>query len=292
MGIAGTESGLTETIRRRMSVRSYDGAPITQQDDAAITAFMTQPDNLTGPFGGKLRLQHVRVTKDVSDKGIKLGTYGVIRNPKGYLIGVVTDKNKQTMLDFGFAFERLVLFLTARGIGTCWMGGSFNRNSFGQEIELGEGDFIPCVTPIGYPKEKQGWLNSAMRYMAKSDQRKDWESLFFHGRFGLPLSREQAGPFELPLEMVRLGPSASNKQPWRLVVSEDRRAVHFYLAHTPRYSDYMQRVDMGIAMCHFELTARETGVPGGWMVDTAPPETPDSAIEYIVSWHVDSQIGI
>ena len=46
----------------------------------------------------------------------------------------------------------------------------------------------------------------------------------------------------------------------------------------------LQRVDMGIAMSHFELTARQLGLNGGWEVN--PPQ--DAALkglaEYTVSW--------
>jgi len=60
--------------------------------------------------------------------------------------------------------------------------------------------------------------------------------------------------------MVRIAPSASNKQPWRIVKIEG--AWHFFLERTKGYGDGIifkllkladiQRLDMGIAMCHFE----------------------------------------
>ena len=31
----------------------------------------------------------------------------------------------------------------------------------------------------------------------------------------------------------------------------------------------LQRVDIGVAMCHFELTAREQGLAGEWVKDHA-----------------------
>ena len=92
--------------------------------------------------------------------------------------------------------------------------------------------------------------------------------------------------------MVRLGPSASNKQPWR-VIQEDH-AFHFYVQRTPGYRDSLlqrmlrvedlQRVDLGIAMCHFELTARELGLRGRWAAQEPKLETPDPLTEYTISW--------
>jgi hypothetical protein len=45
----------------------------------------------------------------------------------------------------------------------------------------------------------------------------------------------------------------------------------------------LQRVDMGIAMCHFELTANELGIKGVWILDEPGIEKPQGA-EYTVSW--------
>jgi hypothetical protein len=91
--------------------------------------------------------------------------------------------------------------------------------------------------------------------------------------------------------MVRLGPSASNRQPWRII--RDGNDWHFYLRRTPGYGERntsllkladLQRVDMGIAMCHFELTARELGLSGEWKHVKQLIEKPDEQIEYIITW--------
>jgi hypothetical protein len=44
----------------------------------------------------------------------------------------------------------------------------------------------------------------------------------------------------------------------------------------------LQNVDMGIALCHFELSATELGSNGVWEV--YDPQIPAGEIEYIVSW--------
>jgi hypothetical protein len=43
-------------------------------------------------------------------------------------------------------------------------------------------------------------------------------------------------------------------------------------------------MDMGIAMCHFELTAGESDLHGGWEVNEPAIEKPDELTEYIASW--------
>ncbi len=86
------------------------------------------------------------------------------------------------------------------------------------------------------------------------------EELFFDGAFDTPLTKEKAESLAIPLEMIRLAPSAVNKQPWRVVVVDN--TVHFYLKRSKGFSKEgkldMQMIDMGIALCHFALAARTT----------------------------------
>jgi hypothetical protein len=92
--------------------------------------------------------------------------------------------------------------------------------------------------------------------------------------------------------MVRLAPSASNKQPWR-IVREDN-AWHFYLSRTGGYAggpakrllevEDIQRVDIGNAMCHFELTARAAGLQGGWLTQLPNAQVPGQGLEYVATW--------
>lgn len=281
-GTAGVD--MIQAIRQRRSVRNFAPVALKEELYRRIAEFVETPGSMTGPFGDTTRLELVKVTGAVSDKGIKLGTYGMIKNPQAYFVGVIPKDDNKALLDFGFAFERLVLFLTGIGIGTCWLGGTFNRNSFGREINLADNEMIPCITPIGFPQEKEGLLRSAMRSLVKADSKKSWSELFCDGAFGRPLEEKSAGAFALPVEMVRLGPSASNKQPWRLVLSEDRSAAHLYLAHTPNYSEVMQRTDMGIAMCHFQLGCQAAGIDGSWAEQDPGLPVPDTRTEYIASW--------
>jgi hypothetical protein len=46
----------------------------------------------------------------------------------------------------------------------------------------------------------------------------------------------------------------------------------------------IQRIDMGIAMSHFELTANELGLAGSWQLRDPDLEVPDDLTEYIVTW--------
>jgi hypothetical protein len=121
--------------------------------------------------------------------------------------------------------------------------------------------------------------------MAKSDRRKPREEIFFDGRPGNPLTKERAGSLGEALESVRIGPSASNRQPWRIV--REGAAFHFFLQRTPGYDRMtggirLQEVDMGIALCQFELVAKASGIHGGWR--ESKPEFDPGPMEYVVTW--------
>ena len=89
--------------------------------------------------------------------------------------------------------------------------------------------------------------------------------------------------------MLRLGPSASNKQPWRVVQKDG--SFHFYEYKEPGYSNVfpydIQRLDMGIAAAHFELAAKEKGLRGSLHIaadqDTSLPKN----MLYSFSWKID-----
>lgn len=286
------ERSIIDTMKKRQSVRNFETKSIEHSHVERIKEYINNEENLVGPFGNKGRMEFIQVTNNVSEKGIKLGTYGFIKNPQAYLVGVAQN-SKYSLVEFAYTFQKLVVWLTELEIGTCWMGGTFNRNSFEQEIQLEDGEFIPCITPVGYPNQKQRVFDKALRYVVKADNKKPWNQLFYDSTFEVPLNKENAGLLEIPFEMVRIGPSASNKQPWRLLLSSDRKVCHFYIEHTPNYSSKlgydMQLLDMGIAMCQFELACKELTIEGRWSV--ASPTLPllNENFEYIVSWNASNQ---
>ena len=108
--------------------------------------------------------------------------------------------------------------------------------------------------------------------------------LFFKDSFGGRLTKENAGRFADALEMVRWAPSATNKQPWRAVVSGD--TVHFYEHKTLKDSPWgdIQKVDLGIALAHFDLTMQEDGYEGLHFIEADPGlELPEN-VHYIISY--------
>jgi nitroreductase len=280
---------IVDLIRRRTSCRTYLEQLIEPGLRSQITDFAASLG--PGPMGGAARFELIAADPGDSASLRQLGTYGFIRGATAYLVGATQD-GEEKLEDFGFLMEKLVLFTTDLGLGTCWLGGTFTKSSFAQRIHALPDELIPAVTPVGYCAPTRRPVERLIRNSAGSDQRLPVERLFFDGQFELPLPLSSAGDYALPLEMVRLAPSASNRQPWRIV--RDEAGWHFYLQRTPGYRDSMlnrlfnqadlQRVDLGIAMCHFELTARELGLAGEWLQAAPGIILPEELTSYIATW--------
>ena len=276
-------------VKKRFSCRSYLSQPVEEQTRQKLADYAAALQ--TGPFGAQMRFELV-AAHEKDQKTLKnLGTYGFIQGAAGFIIGIIQDDEKN-LEDFGYLMESIILFATDMGLSTCWLGGTFTKSSFSQRVSPRLGELIPAVTALGYCAKKPRRFDALIRNSADADRRLSWEQLFFDSRFGAPLSRTMAGDYTKALEMVRRAPSASNKQPWRIV--KDAHMWHFYLQRTPGYRERMlvrlftvadiQRIDMGIAMSHFELMARDHGLDGRWEIIPPAIEMPDEFTEYTVSW--------
>jgi len=272
-------------IQKRSSWRSCTGAAIPRDQRDELQAFVKE--RTTGLFGESLRFELVAAKRDDSETLRGLGTYGFIRGASGFIVGAI-QKQVGNLEDYGYLMEEIVLKATELGLATCWLGGSFQKDNFSARIKALDHEIVPAVVSVGVGADKRNLIDRTIRGVAGSKKRKPGSELFFEGSNLLPLSEQTAGAYANVLEMVRLSPSASNKQPWRLV--QDRQDIHFFLKRTPGYhrpnlfSD-LQRVDMGIALCHFEWACREAGLPGKW-TQMQPEITTPVDWEYSISWHL------
>jgi len=280
---------VAELIHKRFSCRTYLKQPIDKITRQLLRDYAAAQH--TGSLGGQARFELVAGRDDDLAELKGLGTYGFIKGATGFIVGA-TSSNLKHLEDFGFLMEKIILYATDLNLGTCWLGGTYTKTSFAQKIAVHEGELVPSVAAVGYIAPNPRRIDKLIRKGPNADRRRPWEQLFFKDRFGLPITRHQAGNYAIPLEMVRLAPSASNKQPWRVV--KDGTCWHFFLQRTTGYRDRrlvkfftvadLQRIDMGIAMCNFDLSARELGLHGTWMVDEPPVNKPDDLMEYTASW--------
>ena len=262
---------MEKLVHERRSVRTFDGRELTETDKEKLCAFIKTIDN---PY--RLPIEFKLLPK------------------MGCPVVVGTDlhigakiKNAPHMNEaFGYAFETMVLYAQSLGIGTVWIGGTMDRGAFENAMELAEDEVMPCVSPLGYPAEKMSVREKMMRKGVKADSRFSFEEIAFRNSFDTPLTADAAGKLLVPIETVRLAPSAVNKQPWRIVIADG--VVHFYLQRSKNFSGGridMQKIDMGIALCHFELMSKELGINTEFMI-AKPHISCKEGMEYIASYRV------
>jgi nitroreductase len=276
---------VTDIIRRRKSIRSYLDRPVEEEKREALNQFLSS--NTTGPFGTKSRFLFITATPEDRKALRGLITYGVIKNPAGFIIGAV-EKKPHHLEDFGYLMEQNILMATDLGLGTCWLGGTYNSSGFARKMALQPHEIIPAVASVGYAVPRLSPVDSLIRMSSGANRRKSWSTLFFQDQQAL--STNDAGRYATPLEMLRLAPSASNFQPWRIVRAAHTQTFHFYLKRTPAVKQIaafkadLQLVDMGIAMCHFALAAGEEGLKGRWEIHDPLLKGDVGKMDYIATW--------
>lgn len=270
------EFPIEDSVRKRSSVRNFSDRQIEPEKVEAIGRFVKALDN---PFGKEVRF-HFFAADDLaaqlssvphdapSANPQRIGTYGVIKGAS-HFIGASIKKEPMALEALGYEMEALILYLASLELGSCWLGGTFDRKGFVEAMEIDEERLLPAITPYGYAAQRKHFKESMMRRLVGAEKRKPWQQLFFHNDFDTALTEQSAGELTLPLEMVRLGPSASNKQPWRVLLKDEE--LHFFEDKSPGYSaafSYdIQRIDLGIAAAHLELSARERGITGRFETD-------------------------
>lgn len=280
-------TSISEIIQKRYSCRSYSDDPI---EESVLQSFRQMVNtSQKGLFGNNPRFVLISMDTFARDEWKKLGTYGVIKNAHLYLAGMISPAPMATE-DYGYCMEKLILQATELGLSTCWLGGTFAISAFGRAAGMRRSELLPTVTPIGYAARHRSLTERIMRGFAGSDHRLPWSALFFNGSIPTPLAPGEAGAYREALENVRLAPSASNKQPWRIIYEKNRNTFLFYLSRSFGYRHLrdvsLQEIDIGIAMCHFELTVQESGLAGSWRQDNSAP--PIKSLEYMASWQAGS----
>ncbi len=180
--------------------------------------------------------------KLVSNIEAKQGFYGPFNVKAPYYLCISSEAKEDYMLNAGYLMQQINLYLTAKGLGTCFL--------------------------VAYPGSG---LKATMKY--------EYVVALAFGKTNAALTRESSEAKRLPeseivvykeevtpdvkqvLAAARLAPSAFNSQPWRFVVYSNR--IHVFAKKNlfiAKALDYNKMIDMGIMMANLLLTAEELWV--------------------------------
>lgn len=190
-------------------------------------------------------------------------SFGLIKNAKSFasfsIKQYLTDADacySRTLL--GYFGEQFVLKATSLGLGTCWVGGTYDKKALESKL-AGNDEEVICVIPLGVVSKRRScrefFMNGcSFNYKRK---RKDLEKIIFNYK---DFSDRQTW-VQTALNAARLAPSSFNKQPWLFKVS-DRIIEIVNLGKTMKSC-----LDIGIVMSHLEMAINSQKLSGNWHND-------------------------
>ena len=138
---------IIDIIRERTSRRTYSGVPLKKDLRENVNEILKNLD-YNSPFkhyAKTVRFKLVSIPEfDPSEKN-KLGTYGLIKGAQDFIVGAV-QKSQHDREHFGYLLETIILKVTDMDLGTCWLGGTFNRSLFATKIKCTPNEIIPIQT--------------------------------------------------------------------------------------------------------------------------------------------------
>lgn len=215
---------LSAMVSRRRSVRSYRPDPVGDEMLAQMRAFMADLQPL---------IPGAQVKADIipTEHASFLQKW---QNPQ-YLVFYAQD-SEDALMNVGFMYQQLDLYLQSQGLGTCWVGLGWPDE---KRVLPPEGMKLAVMMAFGHPD------NVPLRTAAD---------------FKRHAPEEIADRPDERLEAVRLAPSATNSQPWYFV--HDGNVLHVYREELKllkkRTHGRMNPIDMGIGLAHLYVTFPES----------------------------------
>ena len=229
-----TDAQLVQVIAQRRSVRSFTAEVMNDADFDTLKAIVADID----PAGARLSLAR-------SGEIGRGASYGVISGRPAYVVLHGDD-----VLAAAVAAEYFVLAATIAGFGTCWLAGTFKPAMFGSAV-MRQGARIPAVIAVGRPAGRLTMIDRVFRLAVGSSRRKSADKLFFEGTIASPVAVTDGGEAIDPiLEALRLAPSSSNSQAWRVIKASTGKYLLYMLS-----DNHYTALDAGIAVCHLSLAA-------------------------------------
>lgn len=215
---------LSAMIPKRRSVRSYLPDPVSDEMLAQMQAFM---DGLTPLIPGAAPAARVIRTAQAS-------FMQKWRNPQ--FLAFYCGEGEDALINVGFMYQQLDLYLQSQGLGTCWVGLGWPDE---KQLPPPEGMKLAVMMAFGHPDnvplrtEEEFKRNEPGAIADRADER---------------------------LEPARLAPSATNSQPWHFV--HDGDTLHVFREELglikKRTLGRMNLIDMGIMLAHLYVANPES----------------------------------
>ncbi len=253
------QNNLYDFIFKRKSVRKYDLSPLDKKTLEDILSCM----NSVKPMYENIKVEMKIVTQDVVKSLLP------IKAP--YYILLSSENKEGYLTNAGFILQQVDLFLSANGVGGCWVGMAKPKKEILMESNL---EYVIALA-FGNPAE------TIHRESISEFKRKPIEEI-------RDIDKEDD-----ILESARLAPSATNSQPWYFKVTNDRIDAFCVKSNFIKAIIYkkLNQIDMGIALCHLWIAGEHFGRDVSFIFDKEASKNPPGGYDYIGSYKLERQMG-
>lgn len=224
-------NAMQTAMENRISRRSYLDKPIDKEEQKQIIRLTEEINKVSG-----LSTLFVEDSSAAFDSLKK--SYGMFKNVRSIVVMKGKSNDEHLQEKVGYYGEQLILELTAMGLGTCWVGGTYDAQNI---VNLSEGEELVCVIVLGLVEEEPTTKEKLIRAMVHRNVKPIEQRL---------TTDRQAPPWVLEgMEAVLLAPSAIHAQ--NVMFKYQNETISASTVEKSRFD----LIDLGIAKKHFELGA-------------------------------------
>ncbi len=210
---------LYASIFKRKSVRRYESTPLDEDTITKITDHMATVKPLYDNIKTELKI--------IPGNAVH-GLFGV-KAP--HYLAIFSEEKEGYRQNAGFILQQMDLYLSASGVGSCWLGLSKPSKQYINSSKLG------FVITLAFGKPSEPLHRTGVEEFKR-----------------VPLDRiRDADGMDDLLETARLAPSAANSQTWFFTGGSGR--INVYVGHAS-IVNRLSLVDGGIAICHIWIAAK------------------------------------
>jgi hypothetical protein len=249
------ETALYEAIFKRKSIRNYDSAPINQN---RLTEISENLQSLKPMLAGIKTEFRIISTNEVTRK---------FRNNAPHYIAAFSEAKDTYKTNIGFMLQQMDLYLSAAGLGSCWLG------ILQPTKEVTESSNLEFIILMSFGNSRE------TLYRTNVSQFK---------RESLSKITNIEGADEL-LEPTRLAPSAVNLQNWYF--TGNKNLIHAYSSKASFLRSIVGgsyfSVNVGIALCHLQLAAEHLDWKTKFVFDGSRDMNPPKNREYVATLAIE-----
>lgn len=213
---------MKEALVKRKSVRDYDMTPLSDAEVKHILSYAESIEPLVP--GLKLKVSLIGPDDVKAVRGWRAPHY----------LAIYADTYDASMVNVGYVYEQVTIYLTSLGLGTCWASSVSPK-------EAKELDGLKWAAVIAFGWEKNG---NPWRASLSETKRKDMSAI--------------SDQKDEKLEVSRIAPSAMNNQPWFFTHADGKIRVYCVVqGFMKKWMSAMNRLDMGIALAHLKLSSED-----------------------------------